>query len=191
MKYSFKNIYNFVVGNVLYTLDRCGALPVYIKDQVEDRKTRCVCSNLHEAQCCGCSIPAVFYAPKACSKGNYEKLYFYRGWKRKSKVKLTKVRLTPMLKIVSRWDKLSHDFGNQPANAKLQTEFHYHGDLNIKSIETSCGCVTTSYKDKVLTVNLKIKNTKETYRSYKYIYVFYDNDSMDTIELITMINGKG
>jgi len=85
MKYSFKNIYNYIVGNLLYTLYECGALPIYILEQFLLREASCNCYHLPEAICCGCKSPNVLYAPKGCSNGNYPPLMSYWKWKKNRK----------------------------------------------------------------------------------------------------------
>ena len=72
------NIYQYVMGNILYTLDRCGVLPVYIKEQVLLRFASCSCTI--EAKCCGCKVPNVFYAPKGCRFKKYPRLYSKKEW---------------------------------------------------------------------------------------------------------------
>lgn len=85
MKYSLNNIYNYIVGNVLYTLDEYGALPVYLLEQVLLREASCNCKNLPEAVCCGCTSPNVLYAPKGCSDNNFPPLMSYWKWKENRK----------------------------------------------------------------------------------------------------------
>ena len=85
MKYSLINIYNYIVGNVLYTLDEYGALPDYILEQVLLREASCNCKNLPEAVCCGCTSPNVLYAPKGCSDNNFPPLMSYWKWKENRK----------------------------------------------------------------------------------------------------------
>lgn len=85
MKYSLINIYNYIVGNVLYTLDEYGALPIYLLEQVLLREASCNCKNLPEAVCCGCTSPNVLYAPKGCSNNNFPPLMSYFKWKENRK----------------------------------------------------------------------------------------------------------
>lgn len=85
MKYSLINIYNYIVGNVLYTLDEYGALPIYLLEQVLLREASCNCKNLPEAVCCGCISPNVLYAPKGCSDNNFPPLMSYFKWKENRK----------------------------------------------------------------------------------------------------------
>lgn len=74
------NIYEYCVGNILYLLDKMGILPSYLKEQVLLRFASCSCTR--EAKCCGCKVPNVFYAPKACSLGKYPKLQSLLNWKK-------------------------------------------------------------------------------------------------------------
>lgn len=85
MKYSLNNIYNYIVGNVLYTLYEYGALPDYILQQVLLRAASCNCKNLPEAVCCGCTSPNVLYAPKGCSNNNFPPLMSYWKWRKNRK----------------------------------------------------------------------------------------------------------
>lgn len=85
MKYSLINIYNYIVGNVLYTLDEYGALPIYLLEQVLLREASCNCKDLPEAVCCGCTSPNVLYAPKGCSDNNFPPLMSYWKWKENRK----------------------------------------------------------------------------------------------------------
>lgn len=73
------NVYQYCVGNMLYLLDKMGILPPYLKAQVLLRFASCSCT--YEAKCCGCKVPNVFYAPKACGLGKYPKLLSRSNWK--------------------------------------------------------------------------------------------------------------
>lgn len=92
--------------------------------------------------------------------------------------------------MIQNWDKLEYDFKNQISNTKLEAVFNYTGSKKITSIKPSCGCVVTNFKNNTLNCRWKLPNVKDTYESYKFIMVHYDDNSFDTLTLKAFINGK-
>lgn len=72
------NIYQYIVGNIFYFLSKIDMLPTFLLEQIQERFILCNCAI--EAKCCGCKIPQVFYAPKACKLGKYTKLVSRSKW---------------------------------------------------------------------------------------------------------------
>jgi len=88
------------------------------------------------------------------------------------------------------WDKLKYDFGNVPSKIRLSAMFNYLSDKKIKDIKSSCSCVSTRFRNGILTADWEFKNKKEAYQSYKYITVSYEDRSFDVLTLTAFIDGK-
>jgi len=92
--------------------------------------------------------------------------------------------------MIQNWDNLEYDFKNQPSNTKLEAVFNYIGSKKITSIKPSCSCVVTNFKNNNLRCRWKLPNVKDSYESYKYIMIQYNDGSFDTLTLKVFINGK-
>lgn len=87
------------------------------------------------------------------------------------------------------WDKVKHQQNAEPGQL-LKIEFIYFGNKKIFKIESSCNCVSTNFKNNILTAKWKVSNTKEEYQSYKYIFITYEDKTVEELTLIANINGK-
>lgn len=68
---NFKNISQFIEGNIRMVGDRFKLLPKYKKEQVLWRLEICKddCAKIGKCKYCGCSIPGKLYVEKSCNKG--------------------------------------------------------------------------------------------------------------------------
>jgi len=82
------------------------------------------------------------------------------------------------------WNTVEHDFGSIKAGTKLQYIFTHNSEKIIRNTKPSCPCLSIYHKDKTLRV---VWNTpdkiKESYDSYKYIYLTYPNNEMEMLTL--------
>lgn len=87
------------------------------------------------------------------------------------------------------WKTIEHDFGSIRAGSKLEYVFENDGSKVIKDIKGSCPCISIYPNGKTLRVVWKTRDDiKESFESFKYVYITYRNSEMEILTLMATLN---
>jgi len=82
------------------------------------------------------------------------------------------------------WNRTLKHFGEVNAGVTLEFTFEYYGDWTYKSHTSSCGCITSKWKDNKLTASFDTKN-KAINEAMKKMGIFHSESSKTiTVELV-------
>jgi len=82
------------------------------------------------------------------------------------------------------WNKIEHDFGNIKAGSTIQYTFENDGSKIIRETNPSCNCISIYHKNNTLRVVWKVRDdVKESYESFKYVYIVYQGGEMEMLTL--------
>jgi len=82
------------------------------------------------------------------------------------------------------WNTVEYDFGKIRTGTTLEYTFTNDGTKTIKDLKASCSCISLYPNSKTLRVVWKTpEDIKESYESYKYVYVTYRNSEMEILTL--------
>ena len=82
------------------------------------------------------------------------------------------------------WNNTEHYFGNIKAGTTLEYTFIHNKSKIIRGINPSCSCLKVYPKDNTIRVVWNTPNKiKESYDSYKYLYITYQGDEVEILEL--------
>lgn len=86
------------------------------------------------------------------------------------------------------WNFTKYDFGNVSLTAILKVKFNYFGNRKIKGIRESCNCLSVKIIKSAFSTTLDVtwkmsKTAKIGKKSYKYIVVFFDDNTSQQLNM--------
>jgi hypothetical protein len=150
------------------------SLPPHIQEQVVYRAENSKCSALPECTVCGCAIPGLFYADKACQGGCYPKMMSEQEW---NTFKETPEQYKELGNTVLFTESDLYFEGNQDevVNGSFKIKNIGNEVFKLDRISASCGCTIPEYEKNVqikqgeeMEFKFKMKLTSE---NNKFIYV--------------------
>jgi hypothetical protein len=169
----------YITGNIRYHLfynkHLMFLMREHIRQQIEYRIDSIDRECFNSAQCklCGCDIPGLQMANKACDKPCYPKMLSKKQWEYLKAdnfvnsegktwfIEDGKFHIMKHINPLKAWDALAKDAGIAKQNTKVTLYFNYLGDSNkIPTIGKSCGCVSAGWDNKKKQAFLTLKTGK-------------------------------
>ena len=82
------------------------------------------------------------------------------------------------------WNKVEHDFGNIKSGSTIEYTFEHDKSKIIRNIKPSCSCLSIYPNGNKLRVVWKTrKDIKESFESFRFIYITYPFNEVEILEL--------
>lgn len=142
------SIFSYVQGNIRMLQDKFGenfiSLPPHIQEQIVYRQEHSKCSNLPECTVCGCAIPGLFYADKACKGGCYPAMMSEAEW---NKFKEEGYQPIPFEDTeIQGSDIFVEGFKNEVKQVFFKVKNIGKHPFRLDRITVSCGCTVPSWE---------------------------------------------
>lgn len=102
----------------------------------------------------------------------------------------------PIQNNLGEWNFTEYEFGIVPLTAILRVKFNYFGNKKIKGIRESCNCLSVKIIKSTFSTSLDVtwkmsKTAKTGRKSYKYIVVFFDDNTSQQLNMSAVCTSIG
>ena len=144
-----KSIKSYIEGNVRMLQEKLGegilSLEPHIVEQVVFREEKSKCKGKTACDLCGCAIPGLFYADKACQGGCYPEMMNQTDWELFKQNKKAPLNYSVHETQIGADPVIVEGHKNESVKSSFLLKNLGQKTFNLEKISVSCGCTVPQW----------------------------------------------